>query len=599
MDDRSPPSTECTLTGATLVDVTHRRLLRADLLVRGGVIAGIGRAGQDFPHTETRIDLTGTFLAPGLIDPHLHIESSLLSPAQFALEAVRHGTTGILADPHEIANVIGCEGIGMFLRDAETLPLDLFVGIPSCVPATPLEDAGAEITAADVAALLPHPGVFGLAEMMNVPAILHGWGEAREKVTLACDMGKLVDGHCPGLTGEDLLTYVSNGCRDGKVRIMSDHECTAPDEALEKHRAGMTIAMRFGSAGKDLPRILPGLPQARPGAGFAEGRFMVCSDDLDPVELVEEGHMERIVREARYLLRRQGWDPEAATVEALALATVHPGRYAAPFLRSQGHPPMGELAIGQRANLVAFDALDSLRVMRVFHHGRMVFDGTRVVPPAALGEQETREGVAGWNTLHLPRRFEAGDFALRHRGREGTVDVNVIGLTDGLPTRLRKVTCPVREGEPLSPPGTSKIAVIERHGNGGGFSVGFVDRCLAEGAVATTVSHDSHNLMVLGADDRAMAEAVNRLGEWGGGMVAVGGEVVHLPLPLGGLMSTENAETVARGYQALREAVRRQGGHPNLFMRISFLALPVIPEVRITNRGLVDVGRFDFMPLYG
>ncbi len=574
------------LVGGTVLDVAARTLYRANVTLRDGLIAAVTPPHQPLPADAQHLDVAGRLVAPGFIDPHLHIESSLLSPLQFARAAVRHGTTAVFVDPHEIANVLGRHGIGLFLAQAPLLPLDLYVGVPSCVPATDLEDAGAEISLQDVAELLAHPRVFGLAEMMNYPGIVHGLGDARAKVALALDHGKIVDGHAPGLSGDALRTYVSNGHNDGQVRIMSDHECTTAAEAVEKHRAGMHIALRYGSATKDMARILPGLLR---GAGDSE-RYMLCSDDLDPVELVREGHVDRIVRRARAILVDDGWDLAAATLEAVAMATLHPARYFAPFLRRHGLPPLGEVTPGHRANLVVLESLEALEAVHVVHGGRLL--------PAAAEDGAPFDHGPYRKPLALTRRFIAEDFALRHRGPSRTAEVKVIGLGTGLATHARTVACAVRDGVPVQPPDTAKIAVIERHRGTGTFSVGFVERCLRDGAIATTVAHDSHNIVVVGTDDEAMAAAVNHLCDAGGGMVAAGGTPTFLPLPVAGLMSDLDAETVGQEFSALRTAVQARGGAEDLLMRISFLALPVIPALRITNRGLVDVERFAFTALY-
>jgi adenine deaminase len=578
---------ELILTGGTLIDVTRLALRRGDLLLREGRIARISPTPLRPSGSARVVSAAGRYIAPGFIDSHLHIESSLLSPAEFARAAVAHGTTAVFVDPHEIANVFGRQGVELFLRQAPGLPLDLYVGIPSCVPATDLEDAGADLGLEDVRALVENERVYGLAEMMNFPAILQDLGEARAKVELVLGRGKVVDGHCPGLRGEALRRYVANGRDDGRVRIGSDHESRSAAEALEKRAAGLQVALRYGSASKDLLRILPGLL----AEGFDPEGYMLCSDDLDSAELSRDGHVDRIIRAAREILLRHGADPERATVLAIALATVQPARYFAPFFRRHGLAEMGELAEGKAANLVVLDSLDGLEVAQVIHRGRLVVDGAVLDPPLPF------DYAPYGGTLRIGRRFTAEDFRVPYAGPSGTARVKAIGLTDGIETRLREVEVAVESGQPIEAPTLARIAVIERHRATGSFAVGFVERCIARGALASTVAHDSHNLIVIGVDEEAMAAAVNHLAGHGGGMVVADGELTYLPLPIGGLMSTRPIAEVVAGYRRLQRALAAIGGDEHLFMKMSFLALPVIPELRITNRGLVDVGRFDFVPL--
>ncbi len=580
--------------GGTIVDVAAKRCYAGDVLVNDGLIHSIAPPSSQVSAAAT-LDAAGQFVIPGLIDPHLHIESSLLNPLEFAQAAVEHGTTAVFVDPHEIANVAGRAGIELFLRHAEAAPLDIFIGVPSCVPATDFEDSGAALGLADVADLLRHPRVYGLAEMMNFPGVIYDLGEARAKVDCAYDLGKVVDGHAPGVFGDDLRLYVTNGRDDGTVRIMSDHESRTGPEALEKRAADMTVAVRYGSAAKDLDAILPYLIER----GVSLEGFMLCSDDLDAHELHTEGHVDRSVRRARdILLQCAGMDAQQAAIQALALATLHPARYVARYFRQQGAPGMGEIGPGKAANLAVVDSLAELRCTTVIRRGEIV---------VANGKAQRRETPGDYgrllHTVSLDRPLQPSDFTAPANGRETTAAVRVIGAQDGsLTTRNEVISLPVRAGEICADveQDVVKIAVIERHHATGTRSVGFVSGLgLQRGAVASTVGHDSHNLIVAGVAAEDMAAAANQAAAIGGGMaVVVDGEVTALQLALGGLMSTEPIESVVGDYAALLAAAQRTGTtSKNIFLLLSFLALPVIPQLKITNRGLVDVDAFAPTPL--
>ena len=541
------------------------------------------------------LDITGQYVIPGFIDPHLHIESSLLSPLEFAHAAVRHGTTAVFVDPHEIANVAGKRGIDLFLRSAAAAPLDIFIGVPSCVPATDFEDTGAALTLADVEELLPHPRVYGLAEMMNFPGIIYDIGEARAKVERAYALGKVVDGHAPGVTGRELALYVTNGWDDGNVRIMSDHESRTGAEALAKRQAGMYVAIRYGSATKDLDVILPFLAER----GVDLEGFMLCSDDLDAEELVTHGHVDRIVRRARdILVEHARMDPEQATIQALAMATLQPARYFSRCLHHHDYAQMGAIAPGMAANLAVLDSLESLNCTTVIRSGEVVF------PSHAEPRDETSTSYGGLlNSVTVKEPLAAADFDVPYGGAGRQAVARVIGAKDGsLTTQNRILNLPVRDGaiQVDLAQDVIKIAVIERHHNTGLHAVGFVSGLgLRRGAVASTVGHDSHNLIVAGVDEHAMAAAANHLVKIGGGMAAaVGAEVTALPLKIGGLMSTESIDSVVAQYRMLLAAAQRTGTtSKNVFLLLSFLALPVIPQLKITNRGLVDVDAFAPVPL--
>ena len=581
------------LAGGNIIDPLSQRIYKGDVFLKGQRIVDV----SSMPSADHKvIDVSGEYVAPGLIDSHLHIESSWLSPTEFAKQAAVHGTTTVLVDPHEIANVAGRRGVDLFLDVAALLPLSMFIGIPSCVPATPLEDSGARLTIEDVQELVSDPRVYGLAEMMNVPGVIHGDTGARRKVALVYDYGKIVDGHCPGLAGQDLLRYVSNGENDGVVRIMSDHECTTAEEAIEKHKAGMYVALRYGTASKDLDGVLPSVL----GGKIDLARFMLCSDDLGPAELYRDGHVDRIVKRARHIIMEHaGANLEQATTLALSLATVNPANYISRFLRFHNHPEIGAISVGSKADLVVFESLENLDVDKVIHDGRLVVDGGEY-----LGEDLDYDYSPLFSSVNLAERMEPSHFRVKYVGTRKKVRVKVIGAIEGsVETRLRKMRLSVDRGELSADPEADvvKIAVIERHRRTGSYAVGFVQGLgIKKGAIGSTVAHDSHNLIVAGADEAAMATAANHLADNGGGMVVVTGEgVEYCPLQIGGLMSTDRIQNVVNRSERLLEAARGTGsGLENMFMTLSFLSLPVIPELRITSKGLVDVGEFRLVTLY-
>ena len=581
------------LTQGNIIDVRSRRIYKSDVCIRDGIITRIEPSCRE--NAKQVIDISGKFISPGLIDSHLHIESSMLSPLEFSKEAVKHGTTSLFVDPHEMANVCGRKGIDLFLKQADLVPLDIYVGVPSCVPATELEDSGASITLQDIKELIPDRRIFGLAEMMNFPGIIHDIGDAREKVDLVFNAGKIVDGHCPGLAGADLMTYITNGKSDNIVRIMSDHESIHLDEVIEKNRAGMTIALRYGSATKDLERLLPGLLDAHVDLE----RFMVCSDDLDPIDLLENGHVDRIVKKTRdIILENTSFNLEQAVIPAIALATLNPSRYFSRFLKLHKNPETGEIAVGKKANLVVFESLEDLDVATVIHNGTLVVSDREYT-----GQQPDFDYSEFLGQVNTGKKFHSDDFKITPSEGKANLEVKVIEvIEDSLVTGLNIMPFTVSHGELQSDPGKDlvKIAVIERHKGTGSFSLGFVKGLgLKKGAIASTVAHDSHNLIAAGSDDESMARAVNLLSEKGGGMAVASDRLDYFPLEIAGLMSASKIEKVVDDYTNIKKAVRSLGSPlENAFMTMSFLALPVIPKLKITNRGLVDVDKFQFVDLY-
>lgn len=548
------------LANARLVNVLSGEVYRTGIAVAGPLIAGLG---DGYPARRT-IDLEDRFVAPGLIDAHVHIESSLVPPPEFARAVVPRGVTTVVTDPHEIANVLGLAGIRFMLESSEGLPLDVLVNAPSCVPATDLETSGARLEADDLATLLGHPRVLGLAEVMSYPGVIQGDPGVLAK--LRAFRGRPIDGHCPGVSGRHLQAYAAAG-------IGSDHECVTAEEAREKLRAGLTVFLREASNARNLLDLLPAVSPA------TERRTALCTDDRQPEDLLEEGSVDHLVRFAI----RSGLDP----VTAIRMATLNPAEHYRLHDR-------GAVAPGRRADLFVFSNLSAPRAEMVFRNGELVArDGELTVP---LPRRET-SGLP--RTVHLhPGRL---DFAIRAEG----IRVRVIGIIpDQLLTESLVVDAAVRDGLAVAAPERDllKMAVVERHRGSGEMGLGFVRGVgLRRGALAGTVAHDHHNLVVIGADDVSMRTAAAAVAETGGGQaVAVGENVVErLPLPLAGLMSDRPIEEVRDRARALRQAARSLGVRlRDPFMAMSFLALEVIPALKLTDKGLVDVERFEVVPLF-
>lgn len=534
-------------------------LLEESVAVKNGIIAGVG----DYRQGKEVIDLQGACLLPGLIDSHIHIESSMLTPAAFAEAALPRGTTAVLADPHEIVNVMGIEGWRYMVESSRGVPLDFFWQIPSCVPSTHLETSGGSIGPAEIDQFLElFPECSALAEMMNFKGVVNGLPPVLELIKFARQRGLLVEGHAPGLSGLDLNAYLAAGCS-------SDHECTTAGEALEKLRLGMRILIREGSAARNLDDLMPIVTPLN------SHRCCFCSDDRHPADLLQEGHMDYILRRAV----KAGLPP----MQAIQMATLNPAQHH----RLHGR---GAIAPGCLADLVVVNNLNDFRVQKVFKQGKLVArDGQYLVPPDGMKNQIPT------STIKLPE--------LRGRLRLQPVPKAVsVKIIEAVPGQVltRKVVIPA--GQALADPGINRLAVVERHGINGNTALGLVKGFdLERGALASSVAHDSHNLIIVGKDEKSMERAAQVVAEMGGGMAAVDGETVlaSLALPAAGLMSPGSAKEVAAGYETIEKAARSLGCRlPSPFMSLSFLALPVIPELRLTDRGLVDVNAFNLVDLW-
>lgn len=552
---RGDEPADLVIRGARLLDLVTGALVESDIALCGDVVVGThGRYQGRREH-----DARGLIAVPGFIDTHLHVESSLVTPFEFERCVLPHGVTTAICDPHEIANVLGVEGIAYFLRCAEAMRMDLRVQLSSCVPATHLETAGAALEAADLVALMHHPKVIGLAELMNFPGVLHRDPGCLAKLEAFSE--RPIDGHAPLLRGLDLNGYLAAGIR-------TDHETTSPEEAREKLMKGMAILIREGSVSKDLHQLIPLISRdASPFLAF-------CTDDRNPLDIGEEGHLDFMIRTAI----ANGADP---------LATYRIASHSA--ARLFGLTDRGFIGPGKRADIVLVEDLAACSVKQVFCAGRLVEDALFAdrVPVAPVGLGSVRS-----------RRLAEADF--RCEARDG--ETPVIGVVPGrIITERLAMELPARDGIALPDLARDaiRVSVIERHGRHGGSASGFVHGFgMKHGAIASSVGHDSHNLCVVGVDEASMAAAANRLIEIGGGFaVADAGTVVaELALPIAGLMSDQPFETVRHDLEALRAAAKGLGvvlAEP--FLQVAFLTLPVIPHLKITDRGLVDVDAFAFV----
>ena len=558
---RGDEAADVLLTGGRVVDVFTGSVVEADVAVAHGLIATVGPE-RDAVDT---VDLAGQFLLPGLIDAHVHLESSMVAPYEFARTVVPRGTTAVVTDPHEVANVAGLAGVQWLLEASDGLPLAVLVMAPSCVPATHLATAGAELDANDLEILAKHPRVIGLAEVMNVPGVVLGEPEVHAKIDAFA--GRPVDGHGPGLVGDWLQAYAAAG-------IGTDHETLTPEEALEKLRLGMRVWLREGTGARNLLDLLPVVTHS------TSRRCGFCTDDRHPHDLLDDGHIDHLVR----LAVANGLDP----MTAIQMATLN-------IAEAYGLDDRGAIAPGRRADLVVCDDLAGFRIEQVFVGGVSVAENGQ---PVGSWPEPTADPTA---VLRPPVvDLEALDLRVADPGSE----VRVIGLVPGqIVTEQLVERLPAHDGflKADRDRGMAKLAVIERHRGTGNIGLGFVQGFgPLDGALACTVAHDHHNLIVVGCDDESMRTAVAEVVRLGGGaVVARGGEVLAgLPLPFAGLISERPLNEVRRELDDLAAAARRCGcDHPDPVMALSFVALEVIPALKLTDRGLVDVEKFELVSL--
>jgi len=548
------------LKNALVADLFSGEIIRTDVAIFDGIIVGLGE--YDGPHL---VDASKYHVAPGFMDGHFHIESSMLSPRELAKAILIHGTTAIVADPHEIANVLGTRGLKYILEETEGLPLDFYLMAPSCVPASHLETSGACLETEDLAGFKQEKRVLGLAEMMNFPGVTFCDPGILDKIAAYSD--RIKDGHAPLITGKALNAYISAGIR-------SDHECTRLAEAREKLRGGMQIMIREGTQAKNLSALLP-LVNA-----MTLRQCSLVTDDLHPHDIMRHGHLDAVMS----LAIAQGLDP----LWAIAMVTINTARYF-------GLRDCGAVAPGYRADLVLLSSLNPVRVETVFKNGRQVVDHGKLIahiPVSVLPADVT--------SMHV-KPYEVNAFVIPASGRR----VRVIDLIpDQILTGAAIFEVSVREGQVIQDTQRDilKIAVIERHRGTGNIALGLVKGFrLKKGALATSVAHDSHNIICVGCSDADMYAAAREVEAMKGGLaIACDGEITaRLALPIAGLMSDRPLAEIGRGWEHIRHEAQQLGCQlREPFMHLSFLALPVIPELKMTDRGIVDVNKFDFVPLF-
>jgi adenine deaminase len=536
------------LKNATYVNVFSNELCHGDIAVAEGLIVGMG----SYSGTH-EVDMSGKIVLPGFVDAHIHLESALVNPAEFARAVLPHGTTTVITDPHEITNVMGTDGIDYMLQATEDLPVDVRFMLPSCVPSTPMDESGANLDYRAIDSFYEHPRVQGLAEMMNAYGVIHNDAEVVAKIVASQAHHKKIDGHAPGLSGNDLNAYVAAG-------VYSDHECCELDDAIAKLQRGQFIMIREGTAARNLDALAPLLCDK-----YIE-RCMFCTDDKHPNDLLEKGHIDYIVRRAIAL----GADP----IITIRAACHNAARY---FLLNN----RGAIAPGYLADFVIIDDFHSFQIQQVYKRGRLMCDhGVLTDFPDPVVDPYLVQRAH--NTFHVARLGPEKFREVRPRGVIGLVPGEIITTDAGYSDRIDV------EYDIL------KIAVVERHKNTSHIGTGYLQGYgLRSGAVATSISHDSHNIIVVGTNEEDMAAAVNRVVALNGGIVITdGGEVkAEVPLAIAGIMSDEPLITVNEKLERAKETAFTMGVSRGIdpFMTLSFVALPVIPSLRITTRGVFDV----------
>ncbi len=550
------------LANCRIVNVNTKEITKGDIAISSGFIVGIGDVeGAKGDRTDI-LDIKNAYICPGLIDGHVHFESSMITLTQFAKQSIIHGTTGIIIDPHEVANILGIKGIRLVLHEAKGLPLDVFVTLSSCVPSSPLETSGANIDIGRIKKFLDAKFVVGLGEVMDYPGVLCGNHDKLCKIEAALERKLVVDGHCPGLHGRELFGYMCAG-------ISSDHESVTYDEVLEKARLGMKLMLREGSAAKSLEDFIPKLIRD----GISLENFFFVSDDKHPADLIE-GHMDAIIRKAIML----GTDP----VQAISMATINTARH---YRIDQ---LVGSISIGRRANLVILDDLQTFRIKNVVVRGRIDPKIEDIKYPRSV-----------FRSVRY-KKIEPDD--LKIKCKKKTVPAQVIEIVPGKLITNRDTEELKTDGRTVLPDierDILAIAVIERHGKSGNIGRGFVRGFdLKEGAIGQSIAHDSHNVILAGTNFEDMALCANKLRELQGGIVIAKGNVIdYLHLPFAGILSTESAYEVDKKMKRLHRTVKQMGCKLDApFIQMSFLSLPVIPSIKITDKGIVDVDAFKVIP---
>lgn len=547
---------------ANVVNVLSEEIYKGDIAIVDGIIAGIGENYSG----KKEIDVNGAYVSPSFIDGHVHLESAMMLPKEFASVVLPAGTTTVIIDPHEISNVLGLHGISFMHEAVKNLPMDVYTMLPSCVPATPFETSGFDLNSYDLSLLIDKPWVLGLAEMMNFPGVLNLDNNVMAKLELAKSKEKRIDGHAPYLSGKDLCAYVASG-------VKSDHECTTPEEAIERIRLGMYVMIREGTAAKDLDALLPVLKNCN------TRKCIFVTDDRHPSDLKE--HINGMVRRAV----EAGVDP----IKAIQVASLNTAEYF-------GLQNLGAIAPGYKADLLVLPDLKSFKPDIVMKNGNVIAHNGKLAVEIPQGE-----ALAVRNSVNV-RWITPEDFKISVNEPDGKIGVKALEvIPHQLITKSVETEALVEDGNAISniENDTLKICVIERHratGNiGKGFVKGFNLKC---GAIASTVAHDSHNMIVIGTNDADMYTAAVALIKCKGGKVVVkDGEIIsELALPIAGLMSDREFDYVVDKCEELNQAAHSIGCELNdPFMTMGFLSLPVIPELKITDKGVFDTNKFDFI----
>lgn len=537
-----------------VVDVFQREIFDGEIVVRDGKIISIAKANS----------APDVYILPGLIDSHVHIESSMLMPSRFARLVIPHGTVAVVTDPHEIANVMGVEGVQFMIEDGKKVPLKFFFGAPSCVPATPFESSGAVLNADDVTSLLENPDIYFLSEMMNFPGVINEDPQVLGKIAAAKKMNMRIDGHAPGLKGDGLKKYIDAG-------VETDHECATFEEAKLKIDLGMKIQIREGSAARNFNNLAPLL-------NLFPDFVMLCTDDSHPDEILNNGHIDRLIK--------LGLDMGIDIFNLLRASTVNPVLHY--------NLPVGLLRVGDPADFIVIDSLDSFDVKKTFINGQCVYDcneGLKFPITSVTAINNFRSELISLSQLKviMPAGFSK---------------VKVIEVKDGdlLTSEGRWIPDLDQNREVFSDPSVDvlKLVVVNRYTNAPA-AVGFARNIgLKSGALASSVAHDSHNIVAVGVDDQSLLNAINTLIDKNGGIVVVNNTgATVLELPVAGLMSLEEGEIVAGQYQRLNKQATQQGSWLKApFMALSFLSLLVIPDLKLSDRGLFDVNKFGFTSLF-
>ncbi len=557
------------LKNGTVVNVFTDELERKDVLIENGKIIGVGDYSES--DADTVEDLNGKYICPGFIDGHIHIESTMLVPSELAKMCLPCGTTSIVADPHEIANVCGVDGIKYMLEASEGLPVSVYMVLPSCVPATSFDENGAVLEAEELRPLYNHPRVLGLGEMMNYPAVLADDKKVLKKIEEALAEGKIVNGHAPLLSGKLLDKYISSG-------IYDDHECTLPDEAKERIRKGQYVMIRRGSAARNLNDLITLFDEPW------NRRCMLVTDDYHADDLLEKGHINSIIREAVQAGK--------SAIVGIRMATIQAAE-------RFGLRNIGAVAPGYTADIITLESLESIKVSSVYKNGEKIVDNGALsyFEEPCVSEALLKKVRGSFNLKELAD----SDFLIKPQSskcRGIRINPGTL-LTDEI---VLDVDFSLNNGIDVERD-ILKLAVVERYKNSGNIGLGFVCGIgMKKGAIASSVSHDSHNLIVVGTNDRDMAIAANRIKALGGGCIVVcdGKVLSELPLPFGGLMTNISAPDVAEQNKKLGELVAELGVNDgiNPFMNMSFVALPVIPHLKMTTWGLVDVDKQELVSLY-